>query len=167
MSDVRHKVVQRFAAVLGSDDIANALEISLYNRILEMCIDDRTPRYWENARFRYRYTTKALSLEFNLKNPKNPAFRAKVLSKALSTRQVVRMSPSEMFPELYEDVYAKIASRQLRRMAPSHANAPDGAYTCRKCGSKKTVYTSVQIRSADEPMTTFVTCLGCGKHWKD
>jgi transcription elongation factor S-II len=24
----------------------------------------------------------------------------------------------------------------------------------------------MQTRSADEPMTTFVTCLVCDKHWK-
>ena len=30
----------------------------------------------------------------------------------------------------------------------------------------KTTYTQAQIRIADEPMTTFVTCLNCNHNWK-
>ena len=42
----------------------------------------------------------------------------------------------------------------------------DGFFTCKKCKSKKTTYTQAQTRSADEPMTTFVTCLSCDFRWK-
>lgn len=31
----------------------------------------------------------------------------------------------------------------------------NGAYTCRKCKSSKTTYYQQQMRSADEPMTTY------------
>ena len=41
-----------------------------------------------------------------------------------------------------------------------------GQYKCGKCKSNKTTYTQIQIRRADEPMTTFVTCLNCGNGWK-
>ncbi|SNW62911.1 Putative transcription elongation factor TFIIS, Zinc finger [Orpheovirus IHUMI-LCC2] len=37
-----------------------------------------------------------------------------------------------------------------------------GLYKC-KCGSMETTYVQIQTRSADEPMTTFVTCNKCGK----
>ena len=52
-------------------------------------------------------------------------------------------------------------------MAKAKLHAPDGAYTCRGCKSKKTQYTCMQTRSADEPMTIFVACLKCGRRWKD
>lgn len=42
----------------------------------------------------------------------------------------------------------------------------EGIFQCRKCKSKKTTYYSLQTRSADEPMTNFITCLGCGNRWK-
>lgn len=41
-----------------------------------------------------------------------------------------------------------------------------GLFKCGKCKSNKTTYTQAQTRSADEPMTTFVTCLNCGNKWK-
>lgn len=44
----------------------------------------------------------------------------------------------------------------------------DGIYTCPKCKSNKTFFYSRQMRSADEPMTTFITCANndCQYRWK-
>jgi len=40
-------------------------------------------------------------------------------------------------------------------------------FTCNKCKSKQCTYYEMQTRSADEPTTVFVTCLNCGKNWKN
>lgn len=44
----------------------------------------------------------------------------------------------------------------------------EGLYTCPKCKSKKTHSYSRQVRSADEPATTFITCANtdCSYKWK-
>ena len=44
----------------------------------------------------------------------------------------------------------------------------EGIYTCPKCKSKKTHHYSRQMRSADEPATTIVTCANqmCQYNWK-
>jgi transcription elongation factor S-II len=39
-------------------------------------------------------------------------------------------------------------------------------FKCGKCKQRKTKYYQMQTRSADEPMTTFVTCINCGNRWK-
>jgi len=41
-----------------------------------------------------------------------------------------------------------------------------GIFECGRCKSYKTTYYQLQTRSADEPMTTFVTCVNCNKKWK-
>jgi len=38
-----------------------------------------------------------------------------------------------------------------------------GTYRCNSCKSWKTTYYLLQTRSADEPMTCFITCLICGQ----
>lgn len=163
---VRAKVTQRYARVLEDDTLARHLELVTWNWAIRSCERDGIPLYWDEARFRYRYTTRALSLEFNLK--KNDELRARVQSRALGVKKFVSLTPQEMCPDMWEETYQKAAIRQLRREAPTSVqDAPDGAYTCSRCKSQKTVYTAVQIRSADEPMTIFVTCLACGKNWKD
>ena len=37
---------------------------------------------------------------------------------------------------------------------------------CGRCKKKECSFYQLQTRSADEPMTTFVTCLNCGNRWK-
>ena len=39
-------------------------------------------------------------------------------------------------------------------------------YQCSRCHKRECTYYQLQTRSADEPMTTFVTCLNCGKRWR-
>ena len=39
-------------------------------------------------------------------------------------------------------------------------------FQCPKCKESKTEYQEVQTRSADEPMTVFITCLVCDNRWR-
>ena len=39
-------------------------------------------------------------------------------------------------------------------------------FKCYKCKNRKCTYYQLQTRSADEAITTFVTCLICGASWK-
>ena len=41
----------------------------------------------------------------------------------------------------------------------------EGALECKKCGSKRTFSYSKQVRSCDEPMTTFAQCIACKSKW--
>ncbi len=42
----------------------------------------------------------------------------------------------------------------------------EGEITCHKCKNRKVYTTQKQIRSADEPMTTFCLCVSCNHTWK-
>ena len=42
----------------------------------------------------------------------------------------------------------------------------EGVYACSKCKNKKIFMYQLQTRSADEPMTVFLTCLNCQNKWK-
>ena len=41
----------------------------------------------------------------------------------------------------------------------------EGVTNCH-CGSKRVFTYQAQVRSCDEPMTTFVSCLNCGQRWR-
>jgi transcription elongation factor S-II len=47
-----------------------------------------------------------------------------------------------------------------------HNTFVSGLYFCGKCKGSQTTYTQAQIRSADEPMTVFISCLNCNHSWK-
>ena len=70
-----------------------------------------------------------------------------------------------MQPERWADLIAAKKLKDENRYAPRLEASTDN-FTCYKCRSKKCSYYQLQTRSADEPMTTFVTCLDCGNRWK-
>lgn len=51
-------------------------------------------------------------------------------------------------------------------VAAADNQASTDMFRCGKCGERKCKYYQKQTRSADEPMTTFVTCVNCNNHWK-
>lgn len=43
----------------------------------------------------------------------------------------------------------------------------DGIYTCGKCKSSKVVSIAKQVRSSDEGMSVFCTCVNCNNSWRE
>lgn len=61
----------------------------------------------------------------------------------------------------------KLAEEALfKARGAESAQAETDMFKCGKCRGRRCTYFQMQTRSADEPMTTFVTCVNCGNHWK-
>ena len=63
-------------------------------------------------------------------------------------------------------IEAKKIKRDKNLTAFPDMSAATDEFHCRKCKKNLCTYYQLQTRSADEPMTTFVTCLSCGNNWK-
>lgn len=161
----RGKVARRFHKVLEDAEAARALELCLWNHTLRRCQDDREPLQWDNPVVRERYTTRALSLEFNL--VRIPGLLDRILAEPEDTRwdTFAAMHPQDMHPTLYLPYKLKAEARDRRTNCVDHPDGPED-HRCGRCKSLKTHYYLLQTRSADEPMTAFFTCLTCGKRWK-
>ncbi|ONK67955.1 uncharacterized protein A4U43_C05F5590 [Asparagus officinalis] len=107
------------------------------------------------------------SIMFNLKDSKNPDFRRRVLLGHVKPERIVDMTPEEMASD-----ERKLANKQIKEKALfdcERGQAPKATtdqFKCGRCGQRKCTYYQLQTRSADEPMTTFVTCVNCNNHWK-
>ena len=150
---VRAKVAARFGRTLGNDDLGRKLEIVLWNWTVRSCVRDGVAPHWNEEwvrSFRERYTTRAVALDvFNLQ--KNEALRQGLIDGSVGIKRFVEMTPWEMNPGLWEPVFERVAYKALRRQLTVDAeSAPDGAFTCSKCKSKKTTFYEMQTRSADE-----------------
>lgn len=160
--ELREKARAAFKEAVGNrdDSLHLALETSVYNYTIRAC-KDKTSLNWDNPAFVKEYCTKARSISFNLKNPRNPELLQGLIRGDYTTRELVDMSHIQMFPAIWEEALAK-----SQKTVATEAPKEDGMFMCGKCKSYKTTYHQLQTRSADEPMTTFVTCLDCGKRWK-
>ena len=79
--------------------------------------------------------------------------------------ELATMDPQYTFPEHWKPLIDEKSKRDRMLYEVNKEMATD-IYTCGRCHKKECSYYQLQTRSADEPMTTFVTCLNCGKRWK-
>ena len=76
------------------------------------------------------------------------------------------MSPNELFPENWKELIDE-KYRRDKILYETKKEAMTDQFKCGKCSSRETCYFEMQTRSADEPMTIFITCLNCGNRWKN
>lgn len=113
------------------------------------------------------YRSKVRSLTLNLKDKKNPALRANVVSGSISSDSLVTMTAEEMASEEQKAERNALQMQNLFNAKGAEAQeAETDAFECGKCKKRKCRYYQKQTRSADEPMTTFVQCTNCGNRWK-
>lgn len=165
MSELRSKVIDMLQAIVDNKAMASNIEKSIFNwSISKSRLYNDVPS-WENLSFVARYKHKALAITRNLKNTQTHLLD-RLKRGFVQSVTLVDMTPDEIWPGgpwdlKRQELLAKELSKIGKVETPS-----DGLFTCAKCKSKKTTYYQLQTRSADEPMTTFVTCLNCNKRWK-
>lgn len=77
------------------------------------------------------------------------------------------MTPDELASDALKEEKQSIRDHALFECERGQIRAATtDAFRCGKCGQRRCSYYQMQTRSADEPMTTFVTCLNCNNRWK-
>ena len=146
---------------------ANNIEKGIYNATIQRAMRTNIARQWSNPRFVDAYIQRKLSVIINI-DPEsyvnNELLLRRLMNQEMLPHTLAFMKPEELFPERW-DVFLK--QQAIEKAKEDYV--PTGYYTqykCGKCGACKTSITEVQIRSADEPMTQFITCLVCKHKWR-
>jgi transcription elongation factor S-II len=151
------------------DNIIKNIEKGIFNWTINHAKSTDQIPSWDNRVFKECYKHKALSIIYNLMESRSH-LKIRVLNGDVKTKDLSTMKPQELWPTgPYDQEKRRLEYDELRKqLAKERDDADDfvGIFTCGKCKSKKTKYYQMQTRSADEPMTTFVTCINCGKRWK-
>ncbi|CAK7348392.1 unnamed protein product [Dovyalis caffra] len=107
------------------------------------------------------------SVLYNINDPKNPDFRRKVLLGEVKPERVVNMSAKEMVSNDRQHKNQMIKAKAMLKCMSGTANSGTTyQFRCGRCGKRETTSCQMPTRSADEPTTTFVTCVVCNNHWK-
>lgn len=165
MTEIREKVIDIYRKLNLSEDQTKDLEIGVYNFCIDYATQYAIPLSWSSDTFKELYINKSRTIYRNLVSTKNKTFIERLRSEEFMPHEVGAMKPEEMYPEIWKDILHK---ESLRKKAAyeQQATAMTDIYTCGKCKKNRCSYYELQTRSADEPMTMFITCLHCGHRWK-
>jgi len=168
---VRAKLTERFtntSAMNESPDtaanMALNLERGIYNYTLRESDTKNIVKKWDNGYFVQIYADRLRTVCINMGSSHVIQL---IATKQIKAHELAFMSHQDMNPDKWS---ALIKAKQLRdkHKYETKVEASTDNFTCpnSKCRSTKCTYYQLQTRSADEPMTTFVTCIDCGKRWK-
>jgi DNA-directed RNA polymerase subunit M/transcription elongation factor TFIIS len=150
----------KFSENESCDNHAINLEIGIFNYSVREATNKKIVKSWENKHFQQLYIDRLRSIYFNL----TPKIISRILEKTLKPQDFAFMTHQEFCPEKWEELITKKHKRENSQNVSRQC--PTDLFTCKKCSSKNCSYSELQIRSADEPATLFISCLDCGKHWR-
>ncbi len=140
------------------------LERAIFNYSLDKYNGPGQVARWDKV-FKWLYINRAVTLYVNL-DPhgyiKNTTLLTRLENKEFTPQEMCFFTWTQLCPGRHEDYKVDITEV----MAPAPEVDDNGFFKCGKCKLFKTSYYELQTRSADEPMTVFVTCHNCGNNWK-
>ncbi|KAF9363827.1 RNA polymerase II elongation factor [Mortierella sp. NVP85] len=162
-NDVRDKCIEMLYQALGTNSYAESERLlQKSTKIEELVFKKLSPEGTPSKAYRERIRSFFMNLRKN-----NPELREAVVSGEVPVEDFCEYTPADMATA---ESKARDRAIQLENMfrakGAEEQQAETDMFKCGKCKGRKTRYYQMQTRSADEPMTTFVTCINCGNRWK-
>jgi len=165
VKSIRNNVINKINDIIINKNMSENIEKGCLNACLETAKNKRIIRKWENKEFLMLYISKVKQVLFNIDPKNNTYIFEKLQHKEIKSYEVAFMTHQELNPDLWQPIIKEKIKRDKSKYEINMEAATE-EFTCYRCGKNKCTYYELQTRSADEPMTTFVSCLNCGNHWK-
>ena len=157
----RSNIKQKLNEILKDEKTSNNMEKGIFNYSLKEADRHKIVKKWDNKHFVQIYVDRLRSIVLNLKGE----VLQHIADGTIKPHIVAFMTHQELAPEKWAILIEAKSKRDKNKFETNIAAATD-TFTCRKCKGNQCTYYQMQTRSADEPMTTFVTCIPCGNRWK-
>ena len=158
----RKNIRAKLAVYFEKEKYAINLEKGVHNWALKEATNKKVVKKWDNQFFIQIYLDHLRSIYINLKNDR---LIKMVKNSEIKSQEIAFMTHQEMYPEKWEEAI-KAKNIRDKNKFEQKLEAMTDRYTCKKCKSKKCSYYQLQTRSADEGITTYITCLDCGQRMK-
>lgn len=145
-----------------------ALEQSIYETTYNFSQKNYVARSWKSPVFIdiYRQNVSSVFSNIHPESPvKNPRLLSRIMEGEFKLADIPSMTSYDMFPEKWFALKDKLLQREQKILEGNKSRATD-QFKCRRCHKRECTYYELQTRSGDEPMTIFITCLNCGKEWR-
>ena len=167
-NDFRNEIITNLNKIIKKKSISTNLERGIFNYSIRTAKERNVTRKWANEYFVMLYLDKFKSIYTNLNKKstiKNSNLLKRLKKGEFQPHELAFMKHHQMFPEKWNKLVEAKIERDTNATKVDYSAATDD-FTCWKCKGSKCRYYQMQTRSADEPMTTFVTCLSCANRWK-
>ena len=171
LTEKRSECIKRFKFLteIGFiEDDVNNLETHIYKAAHIEADKKRVIKHWSNDMFCDIYRMLQLTIAANIhpQSPvRNPRLLARINDGELKLFEIPYLTPQEMYPENWQELADRLLIREQKLLEGDKGSATD-KFKCHRCGKRECTYYEMQTRSADEPMTIFISCLNCGKRWR-
>ena len=168
LNDIRKKNIEILNKIINNMNKTKIIEESIFRFTCEKSDLRKVIKKWENPIFKKIYINKSRSLYMNLdKNSyiNNNYLIKKIFSSKFDIKNIAFMTYQELYPEHWK----KLLDEKYKREKAAYEEKPEAMtdmFKCGRCKQKKCTYYELQTRSADEPMTIFITCVHCGNRWR-
>ncbi len=160
----RKNIRNYFGKLFNDEILGKNVEVSIYNYTIQESNFRQIIKKWNNPQFCDIYSARIKSMLYNIKT--NPEFKEQIQQNQITPQSLSQLTHQEMNPSIWKNKIEQKIKRDRSRFS-TNIEASTDMFQCRKCKSKKCTYYEMQTRSADEPATIFITCLDCGKNWKN
>ena len=157
----RENIRKKLCELLNNEKNSSNLEKGIFNYSLKEADQRKIVKKWDNKQFIQIYVDRLRSIMINLKGE----VLQQINDGTIKAHVVAFMTHQELEPERWSVMIETKTKRDKNKFETNMSAATD-VFTCRKCKGNQCTYYQMQTRSADEPMTTFVTCLICTARFK-
>ena len=139
---------------------------STHQKIKKLCSDIEHYIYESSADCKEKYASTWSRISSILTHPEIGSRYVQYLTnKTIRPEGIIEIAEKEI-SMIRDHKYSREINERLRDTTVEQAKGVQGMFTCPKCRKDKTTYYQMQTRSADEPMTVFITCTSCQHRWR-
>lgn len=166
--EIRKKTVMKLNKCVKGIKVSRRIEKGIYNYCIDYANERNIKKSWKNQLFYRIYIAKVISVYSNLDVKcyvKNISLLERVKKNDIDPNEIANMTSYDTYPEIWANLLDKKTKRDKLKYEMKQV-AMTELFKCGRCSSRKCSYYELQTRSADEPMTQFISCLDCGNRWK-
>jgi len=131
------------------------LNVSIEYYVNNYIESNKLPLYLKKNIFNHKFN----DIKFNIEN--SPELLNNITNNSINIKDLPWVEPYRLNSELWKTLLDKQEHNKIIKEGMTTINT----FKCKKCGENKCTSYQVQIRSIDEPMTTFIRCKVCGNTW--
>jgi transcription elongation factor S-II len=168
--DTRDNIKTKLNEVIDDTKVVENLEKNIYDYVIQYCKDNNIIQNFKNSNFKQLYIQKSRQIYFNLKKDSyvnNQQIYKLIENKKILLENLTNYSYKQLYPLKWKKFNKDLEILNKDVSDFDKEITTTDQFKCTKCKKSKCCYTQFQIRSSDEPMTSFITCLACGNNWRE